>query len=102
MKKLIAIGAVATALFGSVAAGTASASVPSMSPAVSCTTWHDAAGPGRAGRFHANCAGKNVYVQSTIRCSDGSTQTSAWRWEYAKAECPYGKAYRSGSYRTKA
>ncbi|MFD9631826.1 hypothetical protein [Streptomyces violascens] len=103
MKRMIAIGAAATALFGSVAlAVPAAASAQSMSPAVSCTTWTDTAGPGHAGRYHAKCAGKNVYVQATIRCSDGSTQTSAWRWEYAKAECPYGQAYRSGSYRTRA
>ena len=103
MKKMIAVGAAATALFGSLAlAGPAAANAQTMSPSVSCTTWTDTAGPGHAGRYHANCAGKNVYVRATIKCSDGSTHTSAWRWEYAKAECPYGQAYRSGSYTTKA
>ncbi|MFI0976861.1 hypothetical protein ACH4SP_07510 [Streptomyces sp. NPDC021093] len=66
-----------------------------------CITWKDSGGPGGAGRGHAKCAGMNVYVKATAKCADGSKHNSAWRWEYAKAECPYGTGIRSVSYQTK-
>ncbi|WP_186762701.1 hypothetical protein [Lentzea tibetensis] len=61
-------------------------------PRCSGPKWYDAAGPGGAHRAHATCNG--VYVKVTIYCADGSQHTSAWRWGYAKAECPYATAHR--------
>ncbi|MET9954369.1 hypothetical protein ABZ135_22870 [Streptomyces sp. NPDC006339] len=105
MKKIYS-GLAAAALMSSVlmaAPAVASApSAPSERAAAACQTWHDNGGPGGAGRYHAKCAGSGKYVKATVRCANGSTATSSWRWEYAKAECPYGVDSSSGSYRTRS
>ncbi|MER7519100.1 hypothetical protein [Streptomyces sp. NPDC126499] len=102
MKKIYS-GLAAAALMSSVLmAAPAVASAPSERAAAACQTWHDNAGPGGAGRYHAKCAGSGKYVKATVRCANGSTSTSAWRWEYAKAECPYGVDSTSGSYSTRS
>ncbi|MFI8962693.1 hypothetical protein ACIGO8_11285 [Streptomyces sp. NPDC053493] len=110
--KRISSGLAAAALLSSVLmAAPAVASAPSAQAApaaaggrsaAACQTWHDNAGPGGAGRYHAKCAGSGKYVKATVRCANGSTASSSWRWEYAKAECPYGVDYRSGSYSTRS
>ncbi|GAA3386873.1 hypothetical protein [Streptomyces roseoviridis] len=105
MKKIYS-GLAAAALMSSVLmAAPAVASAPGATgerAAAACQTWHDNAGPGGAGRYHAKCAGSGKYVKATVRCANGSTATSSWRWEYAKAECPYGVDSRSGSYSTRS
>ncbi|GAA3185610.1 MULTISPECIES: hypothetical protein [Streptomyces] len=63
---------------------------PAAAASWQCIGWSDNAGPGHAYRYHAKCAGSGLYVQARIRCYDGTTVYSAWRYEYAKAECPYG------------
>ncbi|GAA3185606.1 MULTISPECIES: hypothetical protein [Streptomyces] len=76
--------------------GTATATPPprtaatSARPAPDCSRWHDNAGPGGAFRYHVNCDGYSVYVQAKVVCADGTSVKSAWRYGYAKAECPYG------------
>ncbi|GHH82144.1 hypothetical protein [Streptomyces capitiformicae] len=98
----VALGAAAVALGGSLfIAPTATAAAPgsaSAAPAAAaaCSSWFDTAGPGGAGRAHARCPGE--YVRIKVVCVDGSTSRSAWRYGYAKAECPYGVKWESGEY----
>ncbi|MCP9946790.1 hypothetical protein LUX12_21515 [Streptomyces somaliensis] len=97
MRKRIMSGLAAGVLLSSfVSAAPAAASAPPAPQA--CSTWIDSAGPGGAGRYHAKCAGSGKYVKATVWCANGSSSSSQWRWEYAKAECPYGVKARSGTY----
>ncbi|WP_066950317.1 hypothetical protein [Streptomyces lushanensis] len=97
-KKLFAVGvsslAIAAAPLGTAVAAEAAPS------AAACVKWTDSAGPGAAGRGHADCTGMNVYVVTTVNCADGSSSRSAKRWEYAKAECPYAIKARSVTFVT--
>ncbi|MFF9457350.1 hypothetical protein [Streptomyces flaveolus] len=101
IRTVLAGAAFAGALIVSVVSPIAQASVPASAAEDSCITWKDAAGPAGAGRYHVRCSGTGQYVQATVNCDDGSTSTSAYRFEYAKAECPSGVKARGGSYRTK-
>ncbi|MGP8296411.1 hypothetical protein ACTPOK_00205 [Streptomyces inhibens] len=67
--------------------------------AAGCISWADHAGPGGAYRGHAKCSG-NVNVKVWVKCEDGSTHESAWRFQYAKAECPSGQNGSFATYRT--
>ncbi|MER5642137.1 hypothetical protein ABT095_35010 [Kitasatospora sp. NPDC002227] len=98
--KRLAIGIATAALLGTVFAATPAVAADSAGHLAGCITWYDKGGPGGAGRFHAKCAGTGVYVRTTLVCADGSSHTSAWRYEYQKSECPYGVAAERGYYGT--
>ncbi|BDM70053.1 hypothetical protein HEK616_35400 [Streptomyces nigrescens] len=83
-----------------VAADDGEATAQQPTSAAACTSWYDNAGPGGAYRGHAKCSG-NVDVKVWVKCSDGSTHTSAWRFQYAKAECPWGQRGRFAEYDTR-
>lgn len=105
MRKRLVTALSATAMFCcALAASPASANTSqALSPASiagGCTEWFDSAGPGGAGRYHVDCQG-NIYVQATVWCKDGSMSVSAWRYSYAKAECPYGVKAASGDFDTR-
>jgi hypothetical protein len=93
----VSVASAALAVGVGVSAPSASADVQ----IASCVKWTDNAGPGGGGRGHAKCDQMNVYVKTTVSCANGDKATSAWRWEYAKAECPTGIKARGVSYKTK-
>ncbi|MBU3867100.1 hypothetical protein KN815_24470 [Streptomyces sp. 4503] len=105
--KRIALGIASLALASvglgggvAVAADGGEATAQQPTSAASCTTWADYAGPGGAYRGHAKCSG-NVDVKVWVKCEDGSTHASAWRFQYAKAECPSGQDGVSAEYDTR-
>ncbi|MFG3117480.1 hypothetical protein ACGF4C_24150 [Streptomyces sp. NPDC048197] len=106
-RKRIALGFASLALASgglgggvAVAADSGEAAAQQPTRAAACISWYDNAGPGGAYRGHAKCSG-NVDVRVWVKCSDGSTHTSAWRFQYAKAECPWGQRGRFARYDTR-
>lgn len=87
----LAVGITATAPLD-----TAEAQPAAAANAAACSAWWDTKGPGGAARAHARCPGE--YVRVKVVCVDGSSSQSAWRYGYAKAECPYGVKAESGVY----
>ncbi len=101
MNHRLATGLTATAMLGSAfAAVPAAASTPASAQAAACTSWFDEKGPGGAERFHVNCEGTGLYVRTTALCEDGSTNQSAWKYQYAKSECPYAVKVSGAWYQT--
>lgn len=106
-RKRIALGFASLALASgglgggvAVAAGNGEAAAQQPTRAASCISWYDHAGPGGAYRGHVKCSG-NVDVKVWVKCEDGGTHASAWRFQYAKAECSSGQNAVSATYKTR-